>query len=277
MKLFCSCFVVVSLVLSLSSITLAQTSQFIEAGVGYYHFNYNEDVPAPLKSAETGWLPGFKGVYGFDGKNGSLYAVAIGEYTQAKTDYDGTTQDGTPLKLTSKNTLTRGEFNIGYKAKNIGGSTFELTPYCGVGYRYWERLVGDTDPRGYREVYTWWYIPVGMKAGFGIDESWRITCDVSARIMFNGNINFDLASRDPSLNSPTAQLGNQVGVKASLPFEVALSPTFMLKFGPWYEYSAIGMSNDVLITQNGTPAAYFHEPNSTTNQYGVDVGIRWEF
>jgi hypothetical protein len=271
------CFIVISLVLSLSSISLAQTPQFVEGGVGYYCFNYNEDVPSPLKSSESGWLPGFRGVYGFDGNTGSFYAVAIGEYTQAKTDYDGTTQNGTSLKLTSKNTFTRGEFNLGYKIKNIGGSTFELIPYSGVGYRYWERLIGDTDPRGYREVYTWWYIPVGVKAELGIDDSWRIGCDISARIMFNGNINFDFASSDPSLNSPTAQLGNRLGVKASIPFEVALSPEFVLKFGPWYEYSAIGSSNEVIVTQNDAPVAYFQEPNSTTNQYGVDVGVKWEF
>jgi hypothetical protein len=277
MKYLFSGFIVVCFLLSSLTQVQAQSFQFFEGGGMYYHFDYNEDVPAPLKSSETGWLPGFRGVYGFDGKSSSFYSAVAFEYTQATTDYDGTTQQGVPIQLKSKHTLMRGEADLGYGFKHIGGESFELTPYIGAGYRYWERRIGDNDPGGYRELYTWWYIPVGVKAGFEIDDSWKITCDLSARVMLNGNIKFDFAASDPTINSPDAQLGNKIGMKASAPIEVQLSPEISLKFGPWYEHSAIGVSNDVIVTQNGTPVAQVHEPDSATNQYGVDIGIRFEF
>jgi hypothetical protein len=255
----------------------AQGFQFFELSGSYYHFDYNEELPSPLKSTETAWLPGGKMVYGYEGKSSSFYGSLAYDYTQANTDYDGTTQQGAPIKLKSKHTLMRGEANVGYSVKHIEGEAFDLTPYAGVGYRYWERLIGDTDPNGYRELYTWWYVPVGIKAKYGISDSWSIGCDVSARIMFNGNIKFDFAASDATINSPDVSLGNKIGMKASVPLAVQLSSEVSLICEPWYEHSAIGASNDVVVTQNGTAVALVHEPDSATNQYGVDVGIRWEF
>jgi len=44
-------------------------AQYLEASFTPFHIDYREDVTPPLKSTESGWLPGFGLAYGYKGKN----------------------------------------------------------------------------------------------------------------------------------------------------------------------------------------------------------------
>ena len=49
-----------------------------------YHFDYEEDVPSPLKSKEEAWLPGFYLGYTYKKKDDPYTRLFI-EYTNADT------------------------------------------------------------------------------------------------------------------------------------------------------------------------------------------------
>ncbi len=103
-----------------------------------------------------GWIPQVRLGYSYVADD-RLYFRAFGETSVADddTDYDGSTMSGVPLKDTTRNDFARLEMNAGYTYR--GNLPFSITPYAGLGYRYWKRDIG------YNETYSWWYIPVGSR------------------------------------------------------------------------------------------------------------------
>ena len=78
------------------------------------YFDYKEDLPAPLKSTESGWIPG-AAIGWTRTKPDSVYARAFLEFDSGDVKYDGTTQSGTPVTdASSDQFLFRVEANIGY-------------------------------------------------------------------------------------------------------------------------------------------------------------------
>lgn len=263
--------------LILTSAGRAQTNQIIGGGFLMYYFDYAETLPTPLKSAESGWLPGFRLNYSYRSEAFPIYDRLLFELTNARTDYNGTTQVGDPLSLKSSQWLARVELNAGFSFRRIGGGRLSISPYIGVGYRYWRRLIGDSDPRGLPEDYSWWYVPLGVHTTMEIRRNWLMQLDVAARLMFSGAIKLDFGGVDERMNSPVANLGSVVGWRVLFSSSYRMGEHFVATFGPWYEYSAIGKSNDVIVTQSGVPLYRAYEPSSRTNLLGFDLGVTAEF
>jgi hypothetical protein len=251
-----------------------------EASFTPYHIAYREDVTPPLKSTESGWLPGFGLAYGYkEKKNGSPapYArLALG-LTVANTHYDGSDQLGNPLLGTTRNVFVRGEGNLGltlFSTLNPPRGPGDFTAYTGLGYRFWERGLG-SDTSGYREHYSWRYVPVGMRVGYRVNEKWSGAVDASARFMFGGTILVYLSDLDPGYNDPRMSLGSRPGWRVEAPVYYRF-----WSFTPWFEYSAIGRSNSEEVTYYGrplNPRIAVYEPSSTTYQVGLAVGARVSF
>ncbi len=127
-----------------------------EIAFSYSQFDYKEDFQPPLKSTEMGWIPQVRLGYSYV-PDDQFYFRAFGELSVGNdnTDYDGSTMGGVPLKATTQNDFARLETNFGYTFK--GALPVSITPYTGLGYRYWKRDIG------YNETYSWWYLPVGVK------------------------------------------------------------------------------------------------------------------
>jgi len=169
-----------------------------EFGLMYHYFDYKEDVPAPKKSTEKGWLPGLYLGWNYNKKN-AVYSKVFFEFSYGDIEYDGTDQSGTiPIKYSDNNdqVLFRGEWDIGYNfavTKNIS-----LKPYVGYGYRYWSR--GEYERRtvyynsipvpiaSYKERYSWHYLPVGVAADFTIGDKFFIEPNAGIRWMFYGRM-----------------------------------------------------------------------------------------
>ena len=83
-----------------------------------------------------------------------FYFRAFGEASMSvdDTDYDGSTMGGVPVKDTTRNDFARLEMNA--RVLLQGNLPFSITPYAGVGYRYWKRDIG------YNEFYSWWWSSV---------------------------------------------------------------------------------------------------------------------
>ncbi len=241
----------------------------VEFGFMYYNFDYEEDLPSPLKSTEEGWLPGFYMGYTYNKKD-DLYTKLFTQYTQAETDYDGTTQAGTPVTDTTDNVFFRVEWDVGYTFDS--GEKSSVTPYVGWGYRYWKRGLGGSSP--YDEKYTWQYIPVGIRADFELNDRWNMGANVAARFMFGGKMRVKTRTENFKVD-----LGNKTGWFAEMPIRCKFSTAWSLVTTPWYEYSEIGKSNEVYYIYAGSfiapdPA---YEPASTTHQYGINIGLVYSF
>ena len=253
-------------------------NQNFEISFMYYKFDYKEDLPAPFKSTENGWLPGVYIGWNYNKKN-AVYSKVFFEFSYGDTEFDGTTQAGTPIKFSDDNHqfLFRGEWNIGYNfavTKDIS-----IKPYTGYGYRQWDRGYAKVTETymSYKETYYWHYIPVGIGADFKIGERLVIEPNVGLRIMFYGKMTAYFSDLDPGYSDPEFKLGNKIGWYAEIPLMYKFSKSWSVVIKPWYEYSAIGQSDIVARTYYGALSGYFYEPASKTNQYGLNVGGRFTF
>lgn len=249
-------------------------NQAFEFGVMYHYFDYKEDVPASRKSTETGWLPGFYLGWSYNKKN-DVYSKVFLEFSFGDTEYDGTTQSGTPITFSDDNHqfLFRGEWDIGYNfavTKNIS-----IKPYVGYGYRNWSRGQSKVTATyaSYKERYYWHYFPAGVSAEFNMGDKFFIEPNAGIRWMFYGKMTAYMNELDPGYNDPEFKLGNKIGWYAEIPLRYKFSEIWSVVVKPWYERSEIGESDTVPLTYYGTIWGYAYEPSSKTNQYGVNVGF----
>lgn len=250
----------------------------IFAGIIYDHFDYKEELRAPLKSTELGGNTGFT--------LGAEYKLGLGaganslkgklDYIGGSTAYDGTFMSGAPVGDSHPNKIFNLEgdfvFNLvpnAYTANNWKG-------YVGLGTRSWNRG-SSGGPGSYSEEYSWLYLPLGIRYETRLSEKLTAAVDGSLKLMFGGHIKANLSELDSSLNNPEMSLGSQAGYKLQVPLDYQFAEKFHVVFSPWFEYSAIGKSNsaEVLINGESTGRAV-EEPDSKTYQYGGDLTLAFD-
>lgn len=289
MKIFrTACFLLPSLVLGVLCLHFPAAAQ--QGPTGLYppenllqfdfrasYFDYREDLPAPLKSTESGWLPG--GVASWTRtRPGAVYSRAFLELSSGDLEYDGTTQTGRPITDSSSNHLLfRVEADIGYTFQS-GNALF--SPYAGLGYRYWKR--GESKVLNsvafVREDYYWLYVPVGLRAVFPVGERMTLEPDAGARLMFHGRMKAYLTDIDPNYGSdPVFDLGNKPGFFFAAPIRYRFNRNWSAALTPWYEYSTIGRSGDETVRYGPSSTMSFYEPSSRTHQFGLNIGAGYFF
>jgi len=250
----------------------------LQWGLGYQHFDYKEDLPAPFKSTEKGWLPSIYASYEFK-KKSFLYGKVHTDFASANVTYDGTTQGGTPVTFDDHNrqNLFKYEMQIGY-AFALRDNLL-LIPYAGYGLRFWERGQSKITSayRSYVEDYFWNYIPVGVKVDYTVNEKWSVGGSLAAHFMFGGKMKAYVSEVQPVVNDQKFDLGNEIGYYIDVPVTFRITPRWSVVATPWYEYSAIGKSNTVNVTYNNTLTGYAYEPASRTHQYGIRLGAAFTF
>ena len=241
-----------------------------ELAVSYFRYDYKEDFTPPLKSTETGWVPQVRLGYSYMADD-RFYFRAFGEASVGvdDTDYDGSTMGGVPLKDTTRNDFARLELNAGYSFK--GNLPFSITPYAGVGYRYWKRDIG------YNEFYSWWYLPVGVRILCPVAERFSIGLNASVNFMFDGLMT--ISYKDDTFANTTVRLGNRPGYLVELPVSWRPRANWAFTVTPWYEYSEIGESPwEPFNYADGTSTGLVvREPSSRTHMYGVRLSTEYLF
>ncbi len=140
-----------------------------------------------------------------------------------------------------------------------------VTAYTGLGYRFWERdLLGDG---GYREIYHWFYVPIGARYTLPLSSNVDVTLDGTLKIMFAGSMTAYLAF------NPDFALGSRLGYKIQAPIDIKTGDHITFNIVSWLEYSSIGKSNIVVFREDDGTYGGFQEPNSRTYQYGMNIGI----
>lgn len=192
---------------------------------------------------------------------------------KAKTHYDGSYPDGTPAEDTTDNTWFDGVCRGGLQL-SWGDSEWKL--YTGLGLYSWTRILGTEKDNGYREVYTWFYLPVGFSVDYYFSENVSLGLDAGIKQMLAGTIGiwFDPdATGDPNFR---LQLGNRLGYYYSVPLKVHVDE-FTLTCAPYLEYRPIGKST----TGEGFDPLYgyyeIYEPSSTAYCKGVKLWAGYSF
>jgi len=226
-------------------------------GMELFYYDYKEDVPAPLKSTEYGFLPAVRAEYeqGFDGL--PFLAKYLCRFAAGNTTYDGSYQDGTPVQLKTDNLFINIDAQIEYEVNTVTGDTVCL--YTGIGYSFWNRGLGGSSP--YDERYSWFHVPIGLKKDYVISPEIEIGFDAALLIMFGGRIEIDIYNTMVDL-----ELGNKIGWQIRLPIKYRLDKESILRIIPWYKVSRIGRSN---VWEKDGYTVY--EPASETNQVGVRI------
>lgn len=186
----------------------------------------------------------------------SLTLKMKGELFGGRIDYDGQTQDGTPVQTDVDYLGVKIEGNIGYKF-NLS-ERFSIEPFAGPGYRYWERDIKSTSmATGYLEKWSTVYVQAGIHsdiAFYGL-----------GKVFVEGGIKFPVHNENEAdlnvLGSGTVKL--EPGKKESY-FAEAGVKWKMLRTAVFYEGLRFSKSEIV----DG-----WYQPESKGDIYGVNLGL----
>lgn len=239
-------------------------------GLNVTSFDYKEELVAPLKSTEKGtfFIPYVQGKVFFPRLQKSYFNGEFEFSGRVESDFDGSTQLGTPIQGKNNHVLFRLEADFYWNL------TENFFVYSGYGYRYWDRfLSGGT---GYREIYTWGYIPLGALIEFPLSEQVQIGVDFAYLIMRNGKLKVIFSETVINGDDTELTLGNKPGYRLRLPIDFlqASKGPYSFQVTPWYELSEIGESDE---KYNSTMAGQIKEPASKTIQYGLILGLKVRF
>ncbi len=243
----------------------ASTSKEITFGVNAFRFDYKEKLELPLKSTEeamvyTGYLAAR---YPVERWGRSYWQIEADLSGSTNSKFDGSTQAGTPVTDTNHLSFFRGEISFYAQASET------VFVYSGWSYRYWNRfLSGGT---GYREIYTWNHLPLGLlleMPSAWAPLAWAI--DASYRLMFAGQIKVIFSETVIAGEDTLLTLGNKPTLKLQVPVRYTWNGTpYRLSLTPWWETSEFGESE---FKYNSTMAGSIQEPASKTYQWGLLVG-----
>ncbi len=242
----------------------------LEFGIDAYHFDYQEDLTAPQKSTESGWIPAIYVSHMYR-RPWALMSRLLFEYASTDVDYDGSTQSGVPVRDTSSAQFYTAEVNIGYTFETGGGVL--ISPYVGYGYRYWSRGLGGTTP--YDEIYKWQYVPVGVIALFDLGPGVTVAPHLGYRHMVDGTMDIQFAN--PNYNQPQLDLGDMPGWLLEAPVTWQIADRMALVTTPWCERYEFGRSQWQPLTFAGASVGQVREPASETVLYGVRISLAFQF
>ncbi len=266
---------------ALFSVSQAAQAQLFEFNLGLNatSFDYKEELDPPLKSTEKATFPT---VYGkakrWIPELGKSFVSFEGEFSgDVNSEFDGATlpsntSPSVPVKNT--NTLSFYRMELDFYGEVYPNSYL----YSGLGYRIWNRYLRGGS--GYREIYSWAYLPLGILWEFPLFEKATWGIDVSYRIMFAGEIKVIFSENITNGDDTTLTLGNRPGYRIQAPFRYALEGGYGVTVNPWYEYSEIGESNtkyNATVADQLGGSGYIAEPSSKTTQYGLIVGVSKTF
>jgi len=246
----------------------------VMGGYNASHMKYTEGT----LDSDHGYIGGIHA--GLRLENRILWSRLTVDYTWTNSaNYDGGVQDlqgnTAPYSASTSEKIYLYEGDIGFKLFNEGTAT--LTPYVGLGYRFWRR--GNDSLPDYVEKYTWYYCAAGLNYVWRIGR-FTVGADAAALIPFNMKMTTDIAGQ---IDKASFNIKSSIGVGARLPltydvYNGRLKPVRVFVFlTPYYRYWAVKASDVVTLTENGAQAGQAIEPNSRTHMYGANIGLGVNF
>ena len=235
-----------------------------KAGVESLYFKYEE----PAYMQEDGALFGFSGSYIYHGNNHLMLDANV-SLVFGELDYDGQTQDGTPAKADTEDSIfeTRGLIGIDFYVPN----NFVFTPFVGIGYRYWNDDIGGSG--GYEREIRYLYSPLGARFLQVIDANWSWGLNLEYDLFLSGEVKSHLSDVHPAFDDVEndQDFGDGYGVGFSVMINRKIGDRFGLSFEPYVKYWDIDKSNVSYWTVQDIPFASGIEPANETTAIGLRV------
>jgi hypothetical protein len=241
-----------------------------EAGLNFGYFYYEEDIVG----ANVEWDGLMYGVIGNYTYHNQIMLNTSLEYTQGDLDYDGFVQfDGlAPLEEDAEDWIVEWRGLVGYDFTSNGHL---ITPFAGVGYRYWNDEIDG--PFGYEREIRYLYTPIGIKTVSPLPGSgtWGIAAEYD--LFWGGDVKSHLSDVFGGLNDPEVDQdsGDGYGLRVSLYFNLAFANHSALFIESYITYWDIDDSDRATLTVFGTPIGFVFEPENETTTYGLRMG--WQF
>jgi hypothetical protein len=240
----------------------------------YLHFFYEEpDLNVEL----DGDMYGIFGSYTYHKK--ALLSTSI-EYSWGELDYDGFLQEigddgtprvGDPLQGKTDDWILewRGLLGLDFP---VGKCL--LTPFSGVGYRYWNNEGQGT--AFYRREVSYWYSPIGLAFFGAFSPRWTFGISGEYDYFWSGKSETNLPDvlyGLPAVHLSFSQHGGY-GLRGSLWIKAQLARHFALSVEPFIRYWDIEESKTVPLTYFGLPTGLaVVEPENQTTEYGVLLNL----
>jgi hypothetical protein len=260
----------ICLVLS-SSPGFAQTTQSIVPEHAFtiapsvFYFLYEEPG---IDIQVDGDMYGVLGSYTYHKK--ALLSTSI-EYCRADLKYDGYTQAGVPLEGDTEDWILEWRALLGFDFP-VGACL--LTPFSGIGYRYWNNQGEGTG--FYEREISYWYSPIGLSFFGAFSPSWTFGISGEYDFFWSGKSEThlgDVLYGRPRVHLKFTQQGGY-GLRGSLWIKTQMARHFALSIEPFVRYWDIDDSEPV-------PDAYFGiftgdawiEPANQTTEYGLLLNL----
>lgn len=225
--------------------------------------NYQEHIDPGPSDIESGWMPGLK--LHARGTAQRLYGSVNFAYNKGNIRYEGALQDGTPYDGTDSATTMRLLGKVGYLFPI--SSNIVLTPYLAGGWQHWNRhLLG---ANGYTEDYSASLVGLGAKLQYALDPKLVLGLNINTLAVLLGGM---------SPSGMPLTYGNNAQFKASGEEDVSVGADYeVLK--DIHLFGNIDFTH-FNYTGGSLQAAYpyvAYEPSSSTNMFGLNLGIAYSF
>jgi hypothetical protein len=245
----------------------ADNALTLDAGASY--LDYAETYAGTTLDTEKGWLPTVGLSFGMlafpQAPIANLYLHLDARASLGSTYYNGGLCDQfgncIPYQSNTNDQIFTGAAQIG-RAFALGRVVM-LTPYAEIGYRYWSRELTGTG--GYTEDYHNWDAMGGLLAQWSPVARWVLSLSGAAGKTFGA----DMSTSGITGANENFALGSEITwrVQAKAGFRI----TERVELTSTAEYSTLSYGASA-VDANG-----YYEPDSTTHQTTLLLGIAWHF
>lgn len=250
---------------------VAQARVDLGLGTNLTYFMYQESLAPPQKSTETAAFPTFL----LDARIfflGESYMRMRGETARNM----GSVYDGSDLHTLAA-VQSVNVFDLDDMMIELGFSFADrYTVFAGYGYRAWNRHLSGTP--GYRELYSWFYMPIGARARIYRDAQFDVSLEAAVRPTTKSKIQVITSETYTNGQDSEMSLGNKIGYRLATPASWRFHPSWSLSVSPWYEHSELGESAWVSNpTFDPSGSGIIREPASKTDQFGCEAMLVFSF
>lgn len=233
-----------------------------DLGYKLIHFLYEEpDID------EEGWLNGVHAGYTHRFDFG-LMLGAEAEFFAGELDYDGQYVNGTPLTANTDDSL----FQVrGLAGWDFTAGAWTLTPYTGLGWRYWNNQIHA--PGGYEREIRYLYAPIGLEALISPAERWILSFKAEYDLFLDGQADADFSDIGPGYEDASfdQDFGGGYGLRASVRAAYAFD-SFTISLEPFFRYWDVDESDTDTAATPAGPVTWV-EPENTTTIFGVLLSV----
>jgi hypothetical protein len=212
---------------------------------------------------ESGPLFGFGGTINLPVKS-SLHLEGLAEVLFGSVDYDGQTQEGSPVTTTTDYSWLTGEGTISMLfpvAKDV-----VVKPFAGVGGQAWQRTINDAEDsagQGYTENWLTIYGILGVGGDFTVNPESHVFADIALHApMFN------------QMKTDWSDLGGPSDITVNPGKELSLTAEAGLKWRRYIAsvyYEAMDFSKSDAETFGSELTVW--QPKSEARMFGVKAGV----